>query len=287
MALLMRNLADSPERWALNTATLGYRQPFPDVVEAVARAGYGAISPWRSEVEAGDAARLRRRIRDAGLRVAGYCRSAYLTHADTAERAENERVNCAAIDTAAALGAECFVLVVGSLPAGARDLVGARRQVADGIAHLTEHARQAGTRLALEPLHPMYCGDRACINTLAQALDLVEQIEGTPAQPILGVAIDAYHVWWDPDLPAQVARAGAAGRIFGYHVSDWLVPTRDLLMDRGMMGDGVIDLRRIRQLVEAAGYSRSVEVEIFSQDWWRRDPIETLQISADRLKIFC
>lgn len=283
----MRNLADSPERWALNTATLGYRQPFHDVIDAVARAGYGAISPWRAEVEPGDPVMLARRIRDAGLRVAGYCRSAYLTHGSAAERAESERVNRNAIDTAATLGADCFVLVVGSLPADLRDLAGARRQVADGVARLTEHARRVGARLALEPLHPMYCGDRACINTLAQALDLVEQIEGTPAQPMLGVAIDTYHVWWDPDLAAQVARAGAAGRIFGYHVSDWLVPTRDLLMDRGMMGDGVIELRHIRQLVEAAGYAGPVEVEIFSQEWWRRDPDETLRTSTDRLKRFC
>ena len=283
----MRELAGRPDLWALNTATLGFRQPFPEVIDAVARAGYGAISPWRSEIEAGDAAMLARRIRDAGLRVAGYCRSAYLTHSGAAERAGNERINRIAIETAATLGADCFVLVVGSLPAGLRDLDGARMQVADGIARLMEHARQAGTRLALEPLHPMYCGDRACINTLAQALDLAEQIEGTPERPVLGVAIDAYHVWWDPDLAAQIARAGATRRIFGYHVSDWLVPTKDLLMDRGMMGDGVIELSRIRACIEAAGYDGPVEVEIFSQDWWQRDPAETLRIGIERLRDMC
>jgi len=283
----MRDLASDPRSLALNTATLGFRLPFAETVEAVARAGYRAISPWRREIETENTRSIARLIRDSGLRVAGYCRSSYLTYANDAERAENERANRAAIETAAALGADCFVLVVGSLPAGQRNIAGARMQVADGIARLVEHARRAGTRLAIEPLHPMYCGDRACVNTLAQALDLAEQIEGKPERPTLGVAVDTYHVWWDPGLPEQIARAGQAQRIFAYHVSDWLVPTRDFLMDRGMMGDGVIDLQRIRELVEAAGYGGPIEVEIFSYDWWKRDPSETLRISINRLCKVC
>ena len=196
-----------------------------------------------------------------------------------------------------ALGAQCLVLVVGGVPAGSRDLAGARAQVRDGIAAVLPHARAAGVPLAIEPLHPMYAADRACVNTLGQALDLCDALDpgGAGVHPrtavdgaawapaaALGVALDAYHVWWDPDLDAQVARAGAA-RLHGFHVCDWLVPTRDLLEDRGMMGDGVIDLRRLRGLVEAAGYRGLHECEIFSsRDWWQRDPDEVLRVMKAR-----
>ena len=141
------------------------------------------------------------------------------------------------------------------------------------------HARANKMPIAIEPLHPMYAGDRACVNTLAQALDMAEQLGSD-----VGVAIDAYHVWWDPDLETQIARAGKANRIFAYHVCDWLVPTRDLLLDRGMMGDGVIDIRRIRGQVEAAGYDGPIEVEIFSRDWWKHDPDEVLAVIAERCR---
>ena len=146
--------------------------------------------------------------------------------------------NRRAVDEAAALGADCLVLVVGGLPKGSNDIAAAREMVADGIAALLPHARAAKMPLAIEPLHPMYAADRACVNTLEQALDICDLLgEG------IGVAIDVYHVWWDPKLAAQIARAGAGGRILAHHICDWLVPTRDLLLDRGMMGDGVIDLR--------------------------------------------
>src|SRR5262249_9139533 len=150
----------------------------------------------------------------------------------------------------------------GSTPS--KDLPGARRAIEDGIAELLVHARQVGLPLALEPLHPMYAADRAAVNTLAQALDIAERVD--PGATALGGAVDVYHVWWDPELYAAIARAGR--RILAYHVSDWLVPTRDLLNDRGMMGDGVIDLRRIRSAVEAAGFTGFIEAEIFSDRWW-------------------
>ncbi|MGH2690495.1 MAG: sugar phosphate isomerase/epimerase family protein, partial [Actinomycetota bacterium] len=182
-------------------------------------------------------------------------------------------------DEAAALGARCLVLVVGGLPPGSKDLAGARAQVRDGIGALLPHARAAGVPLALEPLHPMYAADRACVNTLAQANDLCDDLgEG------LGIALDVYHVWWDPDLEAQIRRSGR--RILAFHICDWLVPTTDLLLDRGMMGDGIIDLPRIRGWVEAAGYRGFYEVEIFSRDnWWKRNPDEVVRVCQERYRM--
>jgi sugar phosphate isomerase/epimerase len=196
--------------------------------------------------------------------------------ADEAGRRAALDDNRRAIDEAAAIGAQCLVLVVGGLPKGSRDLPDARRQVRDALAALLPYARAAKVPLAIEPLHPMYAADRACVNTLAQALDLCDAL-GDGA----GVAVDTYHVWWDPDLARQIARAG--GRILAYHVNDWLVPTTDLLLDRGMMGDGVIDLRAIRAMVEAAGYAGHCEVEILSaRNWWTRDPDEVLRTCIER-----
>ena len=149
--------------------------------------------------------------------------------------------------------------------------------VRDGIAEILPEARKARTPLAIEPLHPMQAAERACINTLEQALDICDELgEG------IGVAVDVYHVWWDPKLQSQIKRGGK--RILAYHICDWLVPTRDLLNDRGMMGDGVIELPRIRGWVEAAGYAGFQEVEIFSErDWWQRDPDEVLRTCKERL----
>jgi sugar phosphate isomerase/epimerase len=167
---------------------------------------------------------------------------------------------------------------VGGLPKGSRDIIGARRMVEEGTAAILPHAKAHNMPLAIEPLHPMYAADRACVNTLAQALDLCELLGDG-----VGVAVDTYHVWWDPDLAAQIARAGAAGRILAYHICDWLVPTRDLLLDRGMMGDGVIDLTGIGGMIEKAGYRGFIEVEIFSvADWWKRPGKDVLQVCIER-----
>src|SRR5258707_884266 len=181
-----------------------------------------------------------------------------------------------AVDEAAAIGAKCLVLVVGALPKGSRDLNGARMQVREALHALLPYARQARVPLAIEPLHPMYAADRACVNTLSQANDLCDELgEGA------GVAVDTYHVWWDPDLKREIARAGE--KILAYHVNDWLLRTNDLLLDRGMMGDGVIDLRAIRAMVEAAGYRGHCEVEILSaNNWWKRDPDEVVRICIER-----
>ncbi|HVB48164.1 MAG TPA: sugar phosphate isomerase/epimerase family protein, partial [Burkholderiales bacterium] len=194
--------------------------------------------------------------------------------------------NLRAIGEAHALGARCLVLVVGGLPKGAKDIAGARAQVKDGIAAILPEARAAGVPLAIEPLHPMYAADRACVNTLAQALDLCDAIDPRRSDA-LGVAVDVYHLWWDPQLEQQISRAGRK-RLLGFHVCDWLVPTTDLLLDRGMMGDGVIDLKRIRGWVESAGYRGFHEVEIFSAgNWWKRDPDEVLRTCKRRHRLHC
>jgi sugar phosphate isomerase/epimerase len=191
--------------------------------------------------------------------------------------------NRRAIDEAATLGADCLVLVVGGLPQGSRDIAGARTMVAEGLAAILPHARACNMPLAIEPLHPMYAADRACVNTLGQSLDLCDALGAG-----VGVALDAYHVWWDPELEAQIARAGKAGQIFAYHICDWLVPTRDLLLDRGMMGDGVIDLKRLHALVVAAGFDGPQEVEIFSaENWWKRSGDEVLRTCIERFNSVC
>jgi sugar phosphate isomerase/epimerase len=262
-------------RWlSINTATVrrqrGQDWPLLQILDACAARGIRAVSPWRDQVAAAGLQATARALRAHGIGLSGYCRGGMFTDADAADQ------NLRALDEACELGAPCLVLVVGALPgalagrAQHKDIASARAQVQDGIAALLAQARQRGMPLAIEPLHPMYAADRACINTLEQALDVCDALD--PARSgALGVAVDVYHVWWDPKLQQQIARAGRE-RLLAFHVCDWLTPTRDLLNDRGMMGDGVVDIPRIRGWVEAAGYTGFSEVEIFStQDWWQRD----------------
>ena len=278
MVFDMRKLKNHLELCAVNTATFGFQAPLAKVIDEVARAGFGGIAPWRREVEGHDVKALARQIRDAGLKVTGYCRSDYFTGDTKAARKIALKANIKALDEAAELGASHFALVVGS----GRDLKLARAQVEDGVAVLLDHARKVGMRLAIEPLHPVYAADRACINTIMQGLDLCQHVEGKSKKPMLGLLVDCYHVWWDPALQASIAAADK--RIFGFHVSDWLMPVRDILNDRGMMGDGVIDLPYIRGLVEKAGYNGFVEVEIFSsENWWKKSMAETCHVMKQRL----
>jgi len=283
----MKDLNGRLDLCSINTATLGYQLPIGQTIEAVARAGFGSIAPWRRELEGESVKIVSRRIRDAGLGVSGYCRSSYITAESTMQFSNAIEDNRRAIDEAVELGARCFVMVVGGLPKQSKDLAAARQQVHDGMAQLLEYASEQKMPLAIEPLHPMYAADRACINTLQQALDLCDALD--PSQGCsVGVAVDLYHVWWDPDLEAQIKRAGRDKRLLGFHLCDWLVPTNDMLLDRGMMGDGVIDIRSIRHWTEAAGYAGSMEVEIFSRDnWWQRPVAETLAICAERLQTVC
>jgi sugar phosphate isomerase/epimerase len=270
-----------PKRLSLNTATVRERWTLAQMIDGCARHGIRGISPWRDKLDALGAAEAARRIRAAGLTVTGLCRGGMFPARTKAGRQAAIRDNLKAIDDAATIGARCLVLVVGGLPAGSRDLAGARAQVTEGIAAILPHARRCGVPIAIEPLHPMYAADRACVNTLAQALDLCDALDPKKTGA-LGVAVDVYHVWWDPQLEAQIRRAGAK-RLLAYHICDWLVPTTDLLLDRGMMGDGVIDLKRIRGWVERAGYRGFHEVEIFSaRNWWRREPDEVLETVKQR-----
>ena len=216
-------------------------------------------------------------IRDHGLRVSGLCRGGMFPAADAVGRQAALDDNRRAVDEAVAIGAACLVLVVGGLPNGSKDLPGARQQVHDGIAATLEYARTVDMPLAIEPLHPMYAGERACVNTMRQALDMCEALGDG-----VGVAVDVYHVWWDPELDSQIARAGERS-LLAFHVCDWLVPTTDLLLDRGMMGDGVIDIPHIRRQVTDNGFAGDVEVEIFSRDnWWRQDPDHVLATVIER-----
>ncbi|GGF11389.1 xylose isomerase [Aliidongia dinghuensis] len=257
-------------RLSLNTITVREQWTLAQCIEGCARHGIPGISPWRDKLAAYGLERATRHIRDAGLHVSGLCRGGMFTLPNAIE--DNKR----AIDEAAALGADCLVMVVGGLLPGSKDLARARGMVADGLAAVLPHARAAGVKLALEPLHPMTCADRAVLSTTAQALDLADALGDG-----VGVALDVYHIWWDPEIARSIARAGS--RILGFHVSDWLVPTRDTALDRGMMGDGVIDIPDLRAQVEAAGYHGLIEVEIMSErDWWRRDPDEVLGVMKER-----
>ena len=272
----------TPNRCSINTATLGYKEPVERVIEKVARHGFSAIAPWRREIEGGDVSAIARQIRDAGLAVSGYCRSSPIPAETTATRDARHEENRRALADAATLGAACFVIVAGGLAAGSRDLPDARLQVEDGLARLLDEARALGVTLAIEPLHPMYAADRCCVNTLAQALDICARLD-PDGRGGIGVALDAYHVWWDPDLAAGIERAGRERRMAAFHICDWLVPTADLLMDRGMMGEGVIDLPAINRAVVATGFTGYREIEIFSTRWWSVDSETTLHECAKRV----
>lgn len=265
------------ELLALNTATVREQWTLREAIEGCARAGIRGIAPWRDQLAECGTANAARLLRAHGLDVTGLCRGGMFPAADAAGRQRALDDNRRAVDEAVAIAARCLVLVVGGLPPGSRDIAGARAQVRDGIATLLEYARSAHMPLAIEPLHPMYAADRACVNTLAQANDLCDEFGAG-----LGIALDVYHVWWDPALEAEIRRAGRA-RLLAFHLCDWLVPTRDLLTDRGMMGDGVIDIAQIRGWVEAAGYDGYCEVEIFSRDWWARPGDEVLRVCCERI----
>lgn len=279
----------SDHRWlSLNTATVRKQGDLVEIIDACAKHGIRAIDPWRDQVAAVGLDRAARAVRDAGLDLSGYCRGGMFT-SDTSRRGEVRDDNRRCVDEAKTLGAPCIVLVVGGLPQYSRpgseaskDIVAARGQVEEALADMLDYARQAKLPLAIEPLHPAYAADRACVNTTKQALDICDRLD--PGRSgMLGVALDVYHIWWDPELMGQIARAGK-DRLLALHVCDWLVPTRDILNDRGMMGDGVIDIKSVREAVEAQGFAGYSEIEIFSNDWWGKPMDEVLRTCIARHK---
>ncbi len=287
----LRDFSVDHDALSINTATVrkqrGAEVPLTRIIDQCAAHGIRAISPWRDQVTAVGIDVVARLLRALGISLSGYCRGGFYPAADPTGLQAALQDNRRAVDEAKELSASCLVLVVGSLP-GALDgrpvhksIERVRGEVHDGIAATLEYAREVGMPLAIEPLHPMQAAERACINTLEQALDLCDELDHDRSG-MLGVAVDVYHVWWDPKLAQQIARAGRQ-RLLAYHVCDWLTPTRDLLSDRGMMGDGVIELKKLRSWMEAAGYTGHAEVEIFSQlDWWQRDGDAVLATCIER-----
>lgn len=286
----MRDFSGSHSALALNTATLGHNVDghgagwSPEqIIDACAERGYGAITYWRREIGK-RAVEIGERTRAAGLAVSGLCRSPFLVGplAPPARSAVLDDFR-ASIGMAADLGASCLTICVGGIAAGTHSMTESLKQVRDVVGEVADEALAAKVTLALEPLHPVYGGNRSCLVTVRDAVDMCEQMN----HPALGVAIDVYHVWWDMSLGRELLRLGG-GRIAGYHLCDWLADTNDVLLDRGMMGDGVADLKSIRTAVEAAGYDGYCEVEIFSaQNWWKRDPAEVLDVCVERFRSVC
>ena len=260
-------------RLSFNQAT-AERASLAEVVESCARHDVPYISIWRHKLKETGLDAAVRLVRDAGVRVSSVCRGGMFPASTAAERAERIEDNRRAIDEAAALGAQVLVLVCGAAPD--RDIAGARAMVADGIAAIAPYARERGVRLGIEPLHPAFAAERSCITTMREARLSAERFESAN----VGVVVDVYHVWWDPERSAEIAALGE--RIAGYHVNDWLVPATNVLMNRGMMGDGVIELRRIREEVEHAGYGGPIEVEIFNEAIWGKPLDELVQMTKRR-----
>lgn len=265
-------------RLSLNTATTKH-WTLQEAVDGAVRAGIPAVGVWRDRVAEVGTETAARMIADAGLRVSSLCRGGFLTATDPRDQQRALADNRDAIEEAATLGTSELVMVVGGLPEGDRDIVAARARVADRLADLAPFAAERGVRLALEPMHPMYTADRGVIPTVKHALDLAAP---HPAD-VVGVVVDTFHVWWDPELAAQVARAGDEGRISSYQVGDWILPiAADALLSRGMMGDGHVDFERITRWVDAAGYTGDIEVEIFNADIWAADGHEVLSTMCRR-----
>ena len=248
-----------------------------EAVEGCVRHGIPSLGVWREPLAEAGLDKGVRWIQEAGLRVSSLCRGGFFTVADGEERRRRHDDNRRALDEAAALSAPCLVLVPGGLPEGDRDLAGARARAADAIERLVPHALDVGVRLAIEPMHPIFAADRGVVSTLAQALDIAEPL---PAEAV-GVVVDTFHVWWEPGVEEQVARAG--GRIASFQVCDWITPLPpDALLSRGMMGDGHIDFPHLSRCVAAAGYTGDVEVEIFNADVWAADGDAVLATLARR-----
>ncbi|MEU9052971.1 sugar phosphate isomerase/epimerase family protein [Streptomyces sp. NPDC048384] len=265
-------------RFSINQMTVK-QLSMPELVDACRESGVAGVGLWREPVRAYGLEATAKLVRDAGLAVTTLCRGGFFTAIDPAERAAALDDNRRAVDEAATLGTDVLVLVSGGLPAGSKDLHGARERIADALAVLGPYAEDHGVKLAIEPLHPMYASDRCVVSTLTQALDLAERF---PAHQV-GVTVDTYHIWWDDNAPAQIARAGAGGRIHTFQLADWTTPLpQGVLNGRGQIGDGAIDMREWLGYVAAAGYTGAIEVELFNDGLWARDGREVLAETVAR-----
>jgi sugar phosphate isomerase/epimerase len=263
----------------IHQVTLMESCDFRQSLECLARNSVTSTAVWRAKLEeigVGSAARL---LADTGVQAVSLCAGGLLTEPGAAASRAALDDNRRWLDAAAAIGAATMVTLTGGLPQGSRDLDAARQRAKERLVGLLPHARAAGVRLALEPLHPMVCGYRSVISTLAEANDWLDEIG---AGDELGIALDSYAVWWEAGLGAEIARAGA--RILNFHCADWLPDTGDVRLDRGMPGDGLIDNRGIWRMVKATGFAGPIEVEIFSaRNWWKRDPDEVVRTVKERV----
>ncbi|WP_329451844.1 sugar phosphate isomerase/epimerase [Streptomyces sp. NBC_01724] len=265
-------------RLSINQETIK-QWSLPELTEGCVKAGIDKVGLWRAPVQEYGVERTAQLLTDAGISVTSLCRGGFFTALDPAERARALDDNRAAIEEAAALSTDTLVLVSGGLPAGSRDLHGARERIAEALAELGPYAQEQGVRLAIEPLHPMFASDRCVVSTLSQALDIAERF---PAEQV-GVVVDTYHIWWDDQAAAQIARAGAGGRIHSFQLADWITPLpAGVLVGRGQLGDGSVDFRAFREMVEATGFTGPIEVEIFNEGLWARDGADVLAEVAAR-----
>ncbi|GGJ17004.1 sugar phosphate isomerase/epimerase family protein [Streptomyces brasiliensis] len=265
-------------RFSINQMTVK-QLSMPELVDACVELGVPGVGLWREPVQSYGLEETAKLIMDTGLTVTTLCRGGFFTAIDPQERSRALTDNRRAIEEAARLGTDTLVLVSGGLPPGSKDLHGARERIADALGELGPYAERHGVRLAIEPLHPMYAADRCVVSTLSQALDLAERF---PAEQV-GVAVDTYHIWWDDTAPAQIARAGATGRIHTFQLADWTTPLPKGVLDgRGQIGNGAIDMREWKGHVEAAGYTGPIEVELFNEELWARDGREVLAETTAR-----
>ena len=284
--MALRDFTDDLSALALNTATLGHNLEgcgagwsVEQVIDACAERGFGGLVFWRREIGM-RAQAIGKRVRASGMRVVGLCRTPYITGPGAPVTLDEARES---VDMAAALGTDVLTIVTGGTERGTKGVEESQKLLAERVAILAEYAAKCGVHLALEPLNPMFGGNRTCLFTVAEAIRICDQVGAHN----VGVAVDVYHVWWDTSL-SKTLTAGGSHRILGYHLCDWLAETTDMLLDRGMMGDGVANLKKIRRAVEGAGYEGACEVEVFSAgNWWQRDPAEVLDTIVERFRTQC
>ena len=250
-------------------------------IKKYSAAGLGGISVWRDTLVGKNIPSVAKEIKEAGLQAVSLVRGGFYTSKNKADRQKAIDENLKAIDECAAVGAPMVVLVCGATPGQSvgQDLL----QIQHGMEATLEHAKKCHVKLAIEPLHPMYADVRSSVSTMKAANDLCEAMGSSS----VGVAVDAFHVWWDPEFEKEILRCGKAGKIFAFHICDWKLDMADMLNDRGLMGEGIIDLKTMSAQVEQAGFTGLFEVEIFSKKWWAEDQDNFLAKIVDAYKKTC